>query len=311
MSETLNKNLVPDGRFVENLEWQLASEYRRTRLSRPARGRIAVPRGMAAVVLAVAFLTTGVTVIKASEMIKDSWRKKIEIARAETDVRLAESRLAVLQAEAAQTGRQVKIGLVGIDEGKTTALQAAEAELGVKRSRVSLDEVKATGEPARDELFAPRAGGRDFVLERLQLDLEKTELGMKMVAVRADRLKNLWAVGMAAETEMADSRMATAVAAAKVEEIRGRIELRKSFLDGKAGAAEVEIRGRLAEASKSLKAAQSKVEALQVKMERLTTMEGLGLVSATEAARLKSELESAQAEMRLAAVEKDALEKAR
>ena len=201
--------------------------------------------------------------------------------------------------------------MLGIDEGKTTALQAAEAELAVKRSRVSLDEVKATGEPVRDELFAPQAGGRDFVSERLQLDLEKAELGMKMVAVRADRLKNMWAVGLAPETEMAESRMATAVAAAKAEAIRGRIELRKSFLDGKADAAEVEIRGRLAEALKSLKAAQSKVEALQVKMERLTTMEGLGLVSATEVARLKSELESAQAEMRLAAVEKDALEKAR
>jgi hypothetical protein len=307
----LNRNLEPDERFVENLEWQLASEFRRAKRLRPAAGRIAVPRSLAVAVLAAAFLTTGVTVIKASEMIKDSWRKKIEIARAETDVRLAESRLAVVQAEAAQTGRQVKIGLAGIDEERVASLRAAAAELGVKKFRVDLDEVKATGESAWDELYAPKVDGRDFVLERLNLDLAKSELQMESLSVRAERLKNRWAVGLVSETEMAESRMATAVAAAKAEEIRGRIELRKIFLDGKAGAAEVEIRGRLAEASRSLKAAQSKVEALQVKMERLTTQEALGLVSATEVARLKSELESAQAEMKLAAIEKDALEKAR
>jgi hypothetical protein len=310
MIETMNKSLEPDGRFVEHLEWQLASEYRRARRFPPAAGRIAVPRGIAAAVLAAVFLTTGVTVIKASEMIKDSWRKKIEVARAETDARLAESRLAVVQAEAARLSRQAAVGMAGADEGRQASLQAAGAELAVRRSRVSLDEVRATGEPARDELYAPLVGGRDFVLERLKLNAAKSELEMESVSVRASRLKNLWSLGLVSETEMAGSRMETSVQAARIEEIRDRIELRQSFLERKATALEVEVRGRLADASSRLKAAQSKVEALQVNMERLTTQEALGLVSGTEVARLKSELESAQAEMRLAAVEKDALEKA-
>ncbi len=311
MSETTNKSLEPDGRFVEHLEWQLASEYRRAQRFRPAAGRIAVPRGVAVAVLTAVFLTTGVTVIKASEMIKDSWRKKIEVARAETDMRLAESRLAVVQAEAARLGRQVAVGMAGVDEGRQASLQAAAAELAVKRFRVSLDEVRATGEPVRDELYASLVGGRDFVLERLMLDAAKSKLEMESVSVRTARLKNLWSLGLVSETEMAGSRMETSVQTAKIEEIRGRIELRGSFLEGKASALEVEVRGRLADASSRLKAAQSKVEALQVKMERLTTQEALGLVSGTEVARLKSELESAQAEMKLAAVEKDVLEKAR
>jgi len=154
----------PEERFVESLGWQLASEFRRSnRLRRPA-GRVAVPRWAAAAVLMIVFLTTGVTVIKASEMIKDSWRKKIEIARAETDVRLAEFRLSSARAEAARLGRQVALGLVATEEGRQGDFFAREREIDLRRALANREEAEATGGPARDELYAPKAGGRDFVL---------------------------------------------------------------------------------------------------------------------------------------------------
>ncbi|MDD8025426.1 MAG: hypothetical protein PHI34_02850 [Acidobacteriota bacterium] len=154
----MNKNFEPDDKFVEKLEWQLASEYRRANRLRPAVGRIAVPRGLAIVLLAVGFLTTGVTVIKASEMIKDSWRKKIEVARAGTDIRLAQARLEAVRSESARTKRLFLVGVVSNEENRLAELDAALSELNVTRAQVGLAEVEATGEASCGRLSAPTAG---------------------------------------------------------------------------------------------------------------------------------------------------------
>ena len=63
----MSENFVPDDRFVERLEWQLASEYRRKKLLRPAGRNITISRRMAAALLVAGFFMTGVTAIKAAE----------------------------------------------------------------------------------------------------------------------------------------------------------------------------------------------------------------------------------------------------
>jgi hypothetical protein len=75
----MRKTYEPDSQFVERLEWQLSSEYRRTKRMKST-GKIAVPRRMVAVTFLVGALLTGVAAIKAAETIKDSWRKKIKVA---------------------------------------------------------------------------------------------------------------------------------------------------------------------------------------------------------------------------------------
>ena len=78
------KNLEPDSQFVNRLEWQLASEFRRTDRLKPAAGKVAVPRRWSPSALAAGVLLMGVAATKAADLIKDSWRKKIEVARLET-----------------------------------------------------------------------------------------------------------------------------------------------------------------------------------------------------------------------------------
>jgi hypothetical protein len=260
-------------------------------------------------VLAAVFLTTGVTVIKASEMIKDSWRKKIEVARAETDVRLAEFRLNSARAEAARLGRQVALGLAATDEGRQGDLFAREREIDVRRARANREEAEATGGPARDELYAPKAGGRDFVLERLKMDLEVADLRSESIALRAERLKRLEAVGLVSEAEGAALKREAAAQAERAKVIRGRIAQRERFLEGKADAMQVEVQGRLAEASARLKSAQAMVEAQQERLERLTRMSGLGLAPDSEVRTAQAGLEIEKAKMAQAALEIDILSK--
>ena len=54
------KNFEPDSRFVDRLEWQLASEFRRKDRLKPAAGKVAVPRYVIALSLAAGVLLMGV-----------------------------------------------------------------------------------------------------------------------------------------------------------------------------------------------------------------------------------------------------------
>ena len=84
----MSKRFEPDTQFVDRLEWQLATEFRRREHLKPAPGRIAVPRSLAVISLVAGVLLLGVAATKAADLIKDSWRKKIEVARLETEVKI-------------------------------------------------------------------------------------------------------------------------------------------------------------------------------------------------------------------------------
>ena len=99
------KNFEPDSRFVDRLEWQLASEFRRKDRLKPAAGKVAVPRYVVALSLAAGVLLMGVAATKAADLIKDSWRKKIEVARLETEVKIKSGLLDLQEGAAAKPKR--------------------------------------------------------------------------------------------------------------------------------------------------------------------------------------------------------------
>lgn len=158
----MTKTYVPDSQFVERLEWQLASEYRRTSRLNPAPGKVAVPRRMLVATLLVGLLLTGVAVIKAAEFIKDSWRKNIEIARVGTEVKLKKAHLELAREAAARSETLASRGLIRKEESQALNLGVQKAALDLVRSVLNLDEVKASGVAPRDETLRRRAGRPRF-----------------------------------------------------------------------------------------------------------------------------------------------------
>ena len=106
------KNFEPDSQFLDKLEWQLSSEFRRMSRLKPAAGKVAVPRWVVAFSLVAGVLLMGVAAIKAADSIKGAWRKKIEIARLETDVKL---KRAFLEFKKELTSKGQDAGLGGLD----------------------------------------------------------------------------------------------------------------------------------------------------------------------------------------------------
>ena len=128
----MNKNYEPDSQFVDRLEWQLSSEYRRTNRLMSSIGKITISRRMVAIAVAIGILMTGVAVTKAADYIKDSWRKKIEIARIETDILMKKAHHEFSSEAVLQAKKRFSNGLIREEEFLTIKLAADRAELDWK-----------------------------------------------------------------------------------------------------------------------------------------------------------------------------------
>jgi multidrug resistance efflux pump len=150
-------------------------------------------------------------------------------------------------------------------------------------------------------------GGRDFVTERLKIQIKDVERDLELLGNRLDRAKQLVELGVVSGEEL--DRIQAEIAARKttVDETRKRIDLRKRYVAGEVTAQEVEIGDRMAVAEKNLHQAQTKVDSLMKQMERSEAQEAVGLVSPRETSQLRYALDAAQAELKLAALEVDVL----
>lgn len=305
----MSKNYEPDGRFLERLEWQLASEFRRKNRLKSSAGKIIISRRMAAVACMAGAVMMGVTVLKAADYIKDSWRKKIEIARAETDLKLSEVYQKSIEARAEKAEIRFSNGLVREDEYRLLNLASRRSKLDVEKSRLNLEEVETSGQPPRNELYAPVVGGRDFVSERLAIEIKGIELDLEQLLVRWDRLKNLTENDLVSEDELNAVQSEIAARDVLIDKIQKKLELRKRFVDGEVTAQEVEIEGRMTAAENNLHVAKSRVDLLNKKLARLKSLENQGKIDQAELKQMQFALDAAQAELEQAVLEKEVLEK--
>ena len=285
----------PDNQFLDRLEWQLSSEYRRTnRLKSPSR-KITISRKAVAAVCMLSVLMTGVAVIKASEIIKDSWRKKIEIARVETEVELKKAHLESTREMASQVKIRVSNGLVRKEEYLVIKTASEQAELELEKSLLDLDEVKTSGKIPLNELYAPLVGGRDFVSERLTIEIKEIELDLELLVTHFERFQQLAEKNLVPREEADHLRTEIAARRVMITKIQKRLELRKEFVAGEISAQEVEIKGRITVAERKQHQAKSQVDTLQKQMARLKTLEAEGKISPMEITQMQYALDAAQA----------------
>lgn len=305
----MHKTCELDSQFVERLEWQLASEFRRTNRLKPIAGRVAVPRRMVAATFLVGALLAGVAVIKAADYFKDSWRRKIEIARVETEVGLKKSRLESTRELASRAEMRVSTGMIGEGEYHLVKLAAEKAALDLERSLLNRDEVKISGGAPQNELYAPTVGGRDFAGERLRVESKELDLDLKQLERHWGRLKQMNEIGLVSGDELGPIQAEIVARKAMIDEVQTRLDLRKRFVAGEVTAQEVEIKDRMTAAESHLSQARSRVDSLKERLERRQSLEAIGMISKTEVQQLRYALDAAQAELSLAALERDVLEK--
>jgi hypothetical protein len=306
------KNSEPDSQFVDRLEWQLASEFRRIDRLKPASAKVAVPRYVVALGLAAGVLLAGVAATKASDLIKDSWRKRIEVARLETEVKIKTAFLELKKEWSAQIENKRALGLISSEETLTSKSASHEAAAELDRAIIDLEEVKASGEAPRNELYAPLVGGRDFVSERLEIEKESWQFAMDLRRERIEpALRHRFELGLVPKSDLDDVLAWLSVDEAGIEDIENRLDLRRRFLAGEISAVELEIQTRMSAAEKNLREAQSEIDTVGKGLEDLQAKEAVGLIANSVVKAAQLSLDAAQAKSDLALQEIEILKQIR
>jgi hypothetical protein len=290
-----------DRQFVDRLEWQLASEFRRKDRLNPAAGKIAVPRSVVALSLAAGLLLMGVAATKAADVIKDSWRKKIEVARLETEVKIKRAFLELKNEKADGAEERFSLGLVSEDEALTAKLGAERSASDLERSLLDLEEVKASGEAPRDELYAPLIGGRDFISERLEVERKILKSDLDLRRARIERtLRKRIDLGVVPKSALDEFQASLSGQEAALEDLEKRLTLRRRFRAGEISAGELEIQARMSAAEKELKEARSSIDMIRTRLEDLRAKQAAGLITSEEVKGAQLGLDFAQAKADLA-----------
>lgn len=182
------------------------------------------------IAVAMACLAAGTTAGLASAQIRESAQRDSLLEVALSDMSLAALRLDLARARHLDVSKKAKVGLVG-----PASMAAAESELrgmeaAAARAKLNVDEIRATSLPPRDDLNAPLAGTRDFVLERLQLDLFVAQQRLTSAEQANTEIERQVRIGATGELAPLDAGLEVARARVALGTLAERRTLRQEFI---------------------------------------------------------------------------------
>lgn len=253
-------------------------------------------------------LFVGIGATRTVDHINDAARTELLAAKAEVVRNMAENRYQAVLEHQKSVQKMVDEGLVEESEAQDMAFQSDKMALDVQRSQIDLEEIRETGNTPRNELSAPLVDGRDFVTERLELDIKSIKITirhmkavMRRIEIRKDYIRD-------AEGEVAHYQRAIEAERGRIDEIDKKISLRRQYLRGDLSAEDVELYGLVDAARANMLAASDRVDKAKTQLHDIENRVEQGLVSASELTWARLSYESAKSELRLAEIDLNLVE---
>lgn len=282
------------GRHEPRLEFRRALEQEIARAlrgpgRRPRFARAMPPRLAIAAIVLVSFAFGGAGAI-ASAQVQDARRRDVLI-----DANRAEAHLASLRMELARAAYEEARAKVEVGAMSRSSLAAREAELRVQEARAArlqldLEEIRASAQTPRDELTAPVVNGRDFVEERLQLELAAAQrrlVAAENVAAEVERLER---VGAAPPLVLLDAQEDLAETRTSMQLLALRLTLRQRFVDSRLPPERVMAELQRIELLQESRLAERLHELAQERLARMTLQHATGVVTDLELKKAEVEV---------------------
>jgi outer membrane protein TolC len=300
----------PSDEFVATLEREISRDIRRRHQPVPwphwlPQTRMAAT--LALIVLMVASMGIGAAAMAAGYAAQSSERRNQLTTSYEQRADLARQRLVVANDELKAAERQVSVGMagtMGVFEGR---MKVAEAEAQLASLQLQLEEIRITRLEPRNELSAPRVSGRDFVTERLRLDMSVPQAALLVEHERQREAEKRFQVGMADGFDVASAQARVVEVEAAIDTFRRKLDIRQRFLAGSVDAVEAELRVLEAEAEQRTTSLRPKIDLARKEIQRITGRVDVGTatnVQLSEATlrRLQLETDLAKADLDLTLV---------
>ena len=240
----------PREEFVNQLEHLLRADLRRRDLA--AGGHTWWPQSragfaLAAAAVAIVSMALGGGVVAASYEASLSEQRELLLSTFEQRAVLAQQRHALATQRLRDVQQRVSIGVEPQESMTDARIRVSEAEAELKSIELDIAEIKATGREPMNTLSAPLVSGRDFVTERMHVEMTVPAAALGAEKARVQTARTRFEVGLtkAIEVEEAESRLIDLESA--VEVFQRKIAIRQTFLKGGLPGPEADLRGLEAE----------------------------------------------------------------
>jgi hypothetical protein len=291
---TIDSAHVPTPEFRAQLEWEVTRAARRQgRLGAQARTR---RRLRAAAVVAVS-VAVGTMTGLASAQVRDVARRDSLLTEAQVELRMAQIRLDLSRSIYEDAVKKVKVGAAS-----TESLLDVEAELRameghVARAALNIDEIRASLQVARDELNAPLVDGRDFVKERMQIDLRSAQAQLLAAERTLREVEPRVRAGAAPDIARVEAELGVERARRPLAILAERLSLRQEFIEKGTPADQLFTRLEVAELKQDARLAQRALDLARLRLTRLEGLRAAGAVAEIELLRARVEAKERELEL--------------
>lgn len=293
---TTDDTHAPTKEFVDHLEWEVVSAFRReTRLDEQRRSRQTPWLRAAAVVLVS--LAIGATAGLASAQMRDGARRDSLLDAAKADAALAALRLDLAQQQAADAKRKADVGAITVQSLLDAEAQLRLMEALAMRAKYNIDEINASALPPRDDLGAPLVKGRDFVKDRIQLDLFAAQQRLTALEAAQTEAERRVRVGAALQATQIEAQGEVLRARAALAALAARLNLRKEFLEKGTPVDELSRRLREAELRGDAYTAQQSLSLAQARLALIEKQRSAGVVGDVELLSAQLQVREQQIEL--------------
>jgi outer membrane protein TolC len=235
----------PSVEFVARLESKIGSEVRRrnrdARTPRWAAWSFAQMASAAAALVVVSMGAGGAAVAAAYEAQSNQSREQLLAAYTQR-AELAKQRLDLATTEHKAAETRFNVGMSDVQTLLDQGVAVVTAQAEVNLVQLQLEEIRLSGREPRTELWAPRISGRDFVTERLRIEMtvpEKTlEVARKVAQDNAIRVE----IGTLSSVDLDQARTLALSVEATVTALQRKLAIRQQFVSGRIAAAGIELR---------------------------------------------------------------------
>jgi len=259
----------PTSEFIARLEWQVRSTLsRRDRFSMPTRRPVQQVMKMAALVLLSVFL--GAAGVATADQVQESRARDLLIAQIDIEFQIVEAKLQLLRTRVEEFRNEYNAGLIN-ESGLNSANHELRAvELEYVRLQLDREEIMFSGREPQQSVSAPLLNDRDFVTERLDLELALAAEEREVLDARLADAAKLVEQGLMHATELKEQQAVSMSLMQRMNHLKVLYGLRQRFLDEELSREEVEREAMLAEARSQLDYA-----AVETARDNLTRIEEL------------------------------------
>jgi hypothetical protein len=294
----------PTPEFRAHLAWQVESALRReSRLASP----VIHTHSRRVAVLVVLALAAGGAAGVASGHVQDARQRNSLLQNVESEEQLVRTRLELARAEYDELRRRYEIGTAGRESLQAAEQQLRAMEAALERLRLVVQEIQLTSAVPRDDLTAPLAGGRDFVRDRLLLELQAAQRSLSAAEQRATDVRGRVEIGAASPGARTEAEAHLARMRAEMQLLHKKVQLRERFVRSEIGAEALAAELRRTELTLGIERAQREIVLSRERLERLRRQTEVGMagqleVKRAELAVLEAEVELERMQRELAAL---------